>query len=261
MTAPRRHPPPALLHQFGAAWTLLTRLPWPLAGAFELAAVGRGVWAFPLIGAILGTLAGGIYWLAREGGLPALVAAALAIGFLALASGALHEDGLADTADGFGGGRSREEKLAIMRDSRTGAYGVLALVIVTLIRIAALAAVGGAEGFAGLAAAAALSRGVAALPMTLLPPARSEGLGYGAGRAPTLAACVALVVAAGLATAFAAGYGLPWPLLGAAIAATLVVAALVAVLALRHIGGFTGDVLGAVILTGEAAALAAFASR
>src|SRR5918994_1725534 len=76
-----------------------------------------------------------------EPGLPPFVAATIAIGFLALATGGLHEDGLADTADGFGGGRTRDEKLAIMRDSRIGTYGVLALVFSVLIRAMALASI------------------------------------------------------------------------------------------------------------------------
>lgn len=249
-----------LVGQFAAAWTLLTRLPWPFAGPRRLGAIGRGVWAFPIVGALLGALGGGAYWLGREIGLPALVAAALAIGFLAFATGGLHEDGLADTADGFGGGRTREEKLAIMRDSRTGAYGVLALVIVTLLRVGALAALAGAPGFAALIAAAALGRGFAALPMSLLPPARTDGLGHGAGRAPGFAAGLALVLAVAAAALAAAGYDLPWRAVGYAVAGAFFAVLFVSLLALRHIGGATGDVLGAAILAGEAAALMALAT-
>ncbi len=246
--------------QFGAAWTLLSRLPWPFEVPRDLGAIGRGVWAFPIVGALLGTLAGGVYWLGREIGLPALVAAALAVGFLALATGALHEDGLADTADGLGGGRTRDEKLAIMRDSRTGAYGVLALVIVTLLRAGALAAVDGAAGFAAFIAAAALGRGFAALPMSLLPPARADGLGRAAGRAPGFSACMALILALAAATLAAAGYALPWRAVGYAVAGAFFAVLFVSLLAQRHIGGVTGDVLGAAILAGEAAALVALAA-
>src|SRR5690349_6890357 len=96
--------PPAstgLLGQFGAVWTLLSRLPWPFAVATDLGAIGRSAWAFPIMGALLGGIAGGAYWLTREIGVPALVAAAITLALLAFATGALHEDGLADTADGF----------------------------------------------------------------------------------------------------------------------------------------------------------------
>ncbi len=247
------------LGQFAAAWTLLSRLPWPFAVPRNLGAIGRGVWAFPIMGALLGALGGGVYWLGREVGLPAVAAAALAIGFLAFATGALHEDGLADTADGFGGARTRERKLAIMRDSRIGTYGVLALVIVSVVRIGALAAMNGAAGFAALIAAAALGRGFAALPMSMLPPARADGLGRAAGRAPGFSACLALILAVGAATLAAAGYALPWRALGYAVTAAFFAVLFVTILAQRHIGGVTGDVLGAAILAGEAAALAALA--
>lgn len=247
------------LGQFAAAWTLLSRLPWPFAVPRDLSAIGRGVWAFPIVGALLGALGGGAYWLARGIGLPSLVAAALAIGLLAFATGALHEDGLADTADGFGGGRTRDEKLAIMRDSRIGAYGVLALVIVSLLRVGALAAMDGAAGFAALIAAAALGRGFAALPMSLLPPARADGLGRAAGHAPGFSACLALILAVAAATLAAAGYALPWRAVGFAVAGAFFAVLFVTVLAQRHVGGVTGDVLGAAILVGEAAALAALA--
>jgi adenosylcobinamide-GDP ribazoletransferase len=254
--APRRAGP---LGQFGAAWTLLTRLPWPFAVPADMAAIGRGAWAFPLVGAILGALVGGAYWLASRLGVPPLAAAGLAIGLSALLTGALHEDGLADTADGFGGGGTPARKLEIMRDSRIGSYGVVALAIVLLIRAAALGALTGAHGFAAAMAAAALGRGFAALPMTLLPPARTDGLGRGAGRPPAAAAALALALAVAAATGAAAAFGLPWPALGCAIALAFLAVAAVAGVALRQIGGTTGDVLGAAILSADAAALVAFA--
>ena len=97
-------------------------------------------------------------------------------------TGALHEDGLADTADGFFGGRDREEKLAILRDSRQGTYGVLAIVLGVLLRAAALAGIGDVI-HAGLALIAAHAASRAALPavMTALTPARPDGFGAGAG--------------------------------------------------------------------------------
>ena len=221
---------------------------------------GRGAWAFPIMGALLGGIAGGAYWLTRELGVPAFVAAALAVALLAFATGALHEDGLADTADGFGGGRTRARKLEIMRDSRIGAYGVLALVLVTLVRVGALAALDGARGFAALLAAAALARGIAALPMCVLPHARADGLGRSAGRAPAPAAAIALILGIGAAVAATLGYGFAPRAAGIAIALAMLAALFVSLLALRHIGGTTGDVLGATVLAAEAAALTALAA-
>jgi adenosylcobinamide-GDP ribazoletransferase len=246
--------------QFAAAWTLLSRLPWPFGVPRDMSAIGRGAWAFPIVGAALGALGGGVFWLAREIGIPPFVAATLAIGFLALATGGLHEDGFADTADGFGGGRTREQKLAIMRDSRIGTYGVLALVLVTLLRVSALAGMSGGAGFAALIAAASLGRGFAALPMSLLPPARADGLGRAAGRAPGFSACLALILAVAAATLAAAAFALPYRAVGYAVAGAFFVVLFVSLLAQRHIGGVTGDVLGAAILAAEATALVALAS-
>ena len=101
--------------------------------------LGRTVRAFPLIGALLGIAAGLAFAIATGLGLPVLVAGVIAIALLALATGALHEDGLADMADGFGGGHNAEKKLAIMRDSRIGAYGVITLVLVLAAKVGALA--------------------------------------------------------------------------------------------------------------------------
>src|SRR5258708_2275746 len=109
------------------AAAFLTRLPLPLTqrgSATPLAEPPRG---FRRVGIALGALAAIVYILAAELGLPAAVAALLAIGALILVTGAMHEAGLADTADGFGGGRDRETTLALMRDSRIGSYGVLGL--------------------------------------------------------------------------------------------------------------------------------------
>jgi adenosylcobinamide-GDP ribazoletransferase len=168
----------------------------------------------------------------------------------------LHEDGLADTADGFGGGATREEKLSIMRDSRTGAFGVLALLFSVGLRAAAIAEIGTRwHVLAALIAAHALSRGVLPAAMRRLDPVRSDGLGAGAGRPDQSHVWVALGLALILAiigTGLRAG-------IGAAVAAALVAAA-IAWLAQRQIGGQTGDVLGAIEQGAETAALLAAAA-
>src|SRR5690606_33378218 len=158
-----------------------------------------------------------------------------------LVTGALHEDSLADVADGFGGGRDRVRKLAIMRDSRIGSYGVLALVLVLAARGGSLAAIAGPGAVvAALVAAHALSRGGLAVLMWGLPSARSDGLAVATGRpgaADALASAVLGVLSAILL--------LPAE---AALTAMLACAALqgaMALMAQRQIGGVTGDVLGA----------------
>jgi len=159
----------------------------------------------------------------------------------------LHEDGLADTADGFGGGRDRAAKLAIMRDSRVGTYGVAALVFSIGLRVATLHAIGDPI-HAGLAlvAAHAASRGFLGLAMWRLDPAREDGLGAAAGRPGTGAALTAVLLGAVIAICCLG------PVRGiVALALAGVAVAAMAVLARRQIGGYTGDVLGAFQQIGE----------
>jgi adenosylcobinamide-GDP ribazoletransferase len=172
-------------------------------------------------------------------------------------TGALHEDGLADTADGFCGGRDREEKLAILRDSRQGTYGVLAIVLSVLLRTAALAAIGDVI-HAGLALVAAHAASRAALPAAMigLTPARLDGLGAMAGTPRAGGAIAAALI--GAATALAA----LGPVRGAialCLAGVMVFATVE--LARRQIGGHTGDVLGAFQQVGEIVILLAASTR
>ncbi len=238
------------------AAAFLTRLAPPPGGDAGARPLARAARAFPLVGAGLGLGAGAVYWAAAGLGLPPTLGAVCAVAALVWATGALHEDGLGDTADAFGGGGGRDDKLAIMRDSRTGAFGVVALTLSLVARIAALAALA-APGpvVVALVAAGALSR--AALPalMLALPPARTDGLAAGAG-APErddvvlglgLAGLIALVPLGVVAAA-------------AALVAGGLAALAVARLARRHVGGVTGDVLGAAQQAVEIAVLFALAA-
>ena len=231
---------------FAVATAMLTRLPMdrPVPADGTVAAAG---WAFPLVGAGIGVLAAAAFLLAELLGLGPGPAAFLAVLAGIAVTGALHEDGLADTLDGFLGGHDREQKLAIMRDSRQGTHGVLALVFGVGLRTAALAAIG-EPLHAGLAllAAHAFSRGLLPATMRALAPARPDGLGATAGtpsRAVAIAAAViGLVVVLGALGPAKGGVG---------IILAAVAVALAALLARRQIGGYTGDVLGAFQQTGE----------
>jgi len=237
------------------ALRFFTRLPLPSPpqANFDF---NRMAWAAPVAGAVVG-LVGAVALAAAEAlGLPPFVAAALAVAALVAATGALHEDGLADVADGFGGGATRERKLEIMRDSRIGAFGAVALVLALIVRVGALSAAlahGFSSAAGALVIAAAVSRAGALAPLALLDPARTDGAGAAAGRLEPqsfAAACgVALVLALALALfATGAGRGLSgW--LGAAIGAGAMTA-----LAKRQIGGQTGDVAGAAQQWAEVAA-------
>jgi adenosylcobinamide-GDP ribazoletransferase len=251
---------PGIFAQFLTATTVLTRLPVASRepeDAPQEGAVAASAWAFPAVGAGVGFIAAAVMMLATLFGLHNAAAALLGLVAAGLVTGAMHEDGLADTADGFGGGRDREEKLAIMRDSRQGSYGIIALIVTIGLRAVALTAIGDPIGGAlALIAAHAASR--AALPpaLYLMHPAREDGLGATAGR-PTLAATL-VAVAIGAVIAL----GVLGPARG--VIALAVMAAAVtgaAVLAQRQIGGYTGDVLGAFQQVGEIVMLLVAAAR
>lgn len=238
---------------------LLTRLPGvlhtgPMGQESDRPLACTG-WAWPLVGALVGFTAGLVAVLGAALGLPALAAAALAVGAQAMLTGALHEDGLADCADGFWGGVDRRRRLEIMKDSRVGSYGVLALVIVTLARIAAIAAlIGAGHGLGALIAAAALSRAPMVLLMAWLDSARPGGLADATGRPGQRTVQAAGLIALALAL-LAAGLAGIWAALWA-----LAAAALVGALARARIGGQTGDVLGAAQQLAELAALLSLAA-
>ncbi|MGA2795449.1 MAG: adenosylcobinamide-GDP ribazoletransferase [Roseiarcus sp.] len=220
----------------------------------DLSRFGRMV---PIAGAILSAIGALALGLADAMGLPPLVCAALAVGTLVIVTGALHEDGLSDVADGFGGGATRERKLEIMRDSRIGAYGAAALALSLLLRVAAVSALLGqglGAAAAGLILAGAASRAAALAPLALLSPARADGLGAGAGRLDgggALAAGTTALIVAVLLGLGGVGFGRAILALGLALAAALAITAI----ARRQIGGQTGDVAGAAQQMAEIACL------
>lgn len=233
-------PPPSTIQDAALAAMFLTRLPVPLRGPLADGAAARAMGWFPLVGALVGLVAGAVYALGTLVALPPLAAALLAVAAAVWLTGGLHEDGAADVADGFGGGRDKARKLEIMRDSRVGSFGVLAIVFSVGLRAAALAAFADPwSAVAALVAAGALSRSGLAPVAYLLPPARSDGLAAAQGRPGT--ATVILALASGLALAVLV---LGWKA-GPAVPAAGVATLLVALQARRQIGGHTGDVFGA----------------
>jgi adenosylcobinamide-GDP ribazoletransferase len=247
--------------EFFAAFTFLTRLPLggmradaALPGTFPNLADAS--WAFPVVGVVIGAIGGVAYAIAFAVGLPTLAAALIAVATTALITGGLHEDGLADTADGFGGGTTRETKLDIMRDSRIGTFGVIALIVSIGLRTIAIADAGTRwHVFFALIAAHALSRSMIPAALSRLHPAREGGLGASAGRPEQKEVLIALGIALAIAVitlGLRAG-------LGAAIVAAIVAIA-IGWLARRQIGGQTGDVLGAIEQGAETAALLAAAA-
>jgi adenosylcobinamide-GDP ribazoletransferase len=238
--------------ELGAAFMLLTRLPAARFVDWETPPdLARSVWAFPVVGLVVGALGGAIYWLAHRIGLPPLLAAAWTLPATMAITGALHEDGLADVADGFGGGATRERKLAIMRDSRIGTYGALALMLSTLARIGAIAALEQPALVASaLIASAMLGRAGIILPLLSLTPARDDGLGASVKRPAARTAAAGFAIA-GLGALFLLRSAIPVVLVALAAGYALIR------LARRQIGGYTGDVLGATELAIECAVLTA----
>jgi len=224
-----------------------SRLPLPAPGANADFDLKRIAWATPLAGAAIGAIGAAGLALARMLGLPLSLEAVVAVATLVAATGALHEDGLADLADGFGGGGTREAKLAIMRDSRIGSFGAVALVLSLMARVVAVASLaehGFAFAAAGLVLAGAVSRAAALAPPALLPAARADGAGASAGRleagdlVPGALATAALALVVGLAA-----LGVLRALFACALAGGGAFA--ICALARRQIGGQTGDVAGA----------------
>ncbi len=236
------------LDELRLAMMLLTRLPvGRLSRQVDLA---DAVWAYPLAGALVGGLAGAVFEAASRVGLSALPAALLTLAVAALLTGAMHEDGLADVADGFGGGATRERKLEIMRDSRIGSYGVVALILALGLRGTLIAGLPPAGAIAPLAGLGAMSRAVLPVLMLALPPARVDGLGQSAR-----ARISGTRVLAGLGVAVV----ICWAALPKFVVVVLgmaTVAALMGWLARRQIAGFTGDLLGAVQIVAEIVGLA-----
>lgn len=249
--------PPAsqLRGDLAACLTFYTRLPvtGPDPAENDFAAAQ---WAAPLAGLAVALCGAAAFAIAALLALPAMLCGVIAVAATMLASGALHEDGLCDVADGFGGGATRERKLEIMRDSRVGSYGVAALVFSILLRAGALATIAApGAALAALVAAHAAARAPMPSFMRLLPPARSDGLSAGVGTVPPRRATAALLLGglALLPLGIAAAFGVAILLL----AWTL----LLKRLAQRQIGGQTGDVLGALEQGGEILVLLVAASH
>lgn len=225
------------------AIAFLTITPMP-AAARDGGLAGATGW-FPLVGAAIGALAGGIRIAAQQvlGRTPATV---LAVFALVVLTGALHQDGLADAADGLGARGDRTRRLAVMRDPATGVFGALALIGWALLMLTTLASLGAAHALTALTLACTLARWAALLHAAAAPPARSDGLG------------AALYVSRpALAAATLASLVFTFMLCGVLSGAIVIgVAALLAVLSalLAHhtLGGRTGDTLGATIALTEA---------
>ncbi|HLH88309.1 MAG TPA: adenosylcobinamide-GDP ribazoletransferase [Xanthobacteraceae bacterium] len=228
------------------ALAFYTRLPMAQSTPIDGAAVARASWCSPIAGVVIGIVAAFVYWASVRLHLPQFVAAALAVAASMLFTGCLHEDGLADTADGFGGA-TRTQALEIMRDGRIGTFGACALIISFALRVGALNDLPKTSLVAwALIGAHAAARAGLPLFMRALPPARPDGLAAQAG-APTPRRAIAAALL---------GILILWIALGTAAALVAIVYMLIgnlvlALVARRKLGGQTGDVLGTAEQVGE----------
>jgi adenosylcobinamide-GDP ribazoletransferase len=244
------------LEDFRAAIAFLTRVPMPHPDGPTPPTFARAHRVFPIVGGAIGAVAGLVYLGLVAIGLPSLGAAALALGASAVLTGALHEDGLADLADGFGGGRDKAAKLEIMLDSRLGTYGALILLVSFVAKLSALVALPKTAILPSLIACHALARGILPVMAMTMPYARKSGLAATAGRPDSVTAVIAVALALVIAL-----LALPWPeALGAALMAAASATG-VGALARWQIGGQTGDVLGGAEQVSETAILLLLAAR
>jgi len=245
--------PMAIVGEIKLCIGLLTRLPVSYAPDEPAPALTIACRWFPLIGIVIGALCGAVLFVGSYLYLPTSITALLAIATAILLTGAMHEDGLADVADGFGGGKNRDHKLEIMRDSRLGVYGTLALILDTALRwaiITELMNFGWQFAAGALIAAGAASRLVTLSLMKSLPAARANGLGASTGKPENQTVLVAVITTL-LALLTLKDISMIFLV---AISAAIAAGAL-HLLAKQQIGGQTGDVLGAGQRLGEILAL------
>lgn len=224
--------------------------------------LSRAVRAFPLAGLLIVLPSAALAAILSALHAPPLLLAFATLALQVLVTGALHEDGLSDSADGIGGGRDRESALAIMKDSRIGSYGAVALVLSFGLRAAAIAALASALTPSGLGmvllAVAAASRTAMVWHWSLLPPARRDGVAASVGEPGTGATTTALVSGILFAALLLLPHGTILAILAALAAAAIAVIAFNRV-AMRKIGGHTGDTIGATQQLAEMSVLFALA--
>lgn len=232
-----------------SAQQFLTRVPSPAWVGWDDDRLARAAKWFPIVGLALGCVAGSM-WLVTAHVLPTAIAAGLALGLLLLLTGGLHEDGLADCCDGLGGGTTRERVLEIMRDSRIGTYGGLALVMSVGLRWAALAAFAPWHGFAALVIALAAGRAAMTMMLWSGTYARKDGAAASvAGGVTGREAVLSMLIAIIIGVAFGGMIG------GVAVLIAFVVAQLWLQRLTTRLGGYTGDGLGAAEQFGQIAVL------
>ncbi|MDQ8020611.1 MAG: adenosylcobinamide-GDP ribazoletransferase [Moraxellaceae bacterium] len=233
------------LHRFFLALGYFTRLPIPASTGWQPEELNRAARYFPLVGLLIGAFGAAVLWLGAQL-LPWTLAVLLSMTATILMTGAFHEDGLADSADGFGGGYTPERVLAIMKDSRIGSFGAIALVLALIGKHQTLLGLGPAGACTTLLLMHPASRWVALLVMTWLPYLRSDDAGARAKPVAEGMGRTELIIGSICGLLPLAIFGIWAPLVAAGVLVTLLIVTWLAVRYFRRrIGGYTGDCLGA----------------
>ncbi|MEM7620675.1 MAG: adenosylcobinamide-GDP ribazoletransferase [Pseudomonadota bacterium] len=244
------------IEELQLAFALLTRFPVPRGKLKTRARLTTAFWAYPIAGAAVGCFGAQVFWLAHRlevGDVPAVV---LALSAMTLATGAFHEDGLADFWDAIGGGKNRQHKLSIMRDSRLGTYGVIALILYFALNIFLLTEIYerlNAESVIHvMICLAILARLSFVIPILSLYPARQDGLAVAAATPPLVSVAFGFLFFIGISTYLLGVWLTCVVCVGAAFGAVPI-----SMMAYYYLRGYTGDVLGATAMTSQSTALIA----
>ncbi len=222
----------------------LTRIPVPASNLYSAERLNASARYYPLIGFIVGALCAGLFW-ALSLSLPPYLALALSMAASLLITGAFHEDGLADTFDGIGGGHDRDQALTIMKDSRLGTYGTAALCMALFIKFASLVSLSSAWIVGALIVGHGLSRLSSVLVIATSTYARLDGKAkpVADGISPISLTVAAVISLVGLIASLVV---FPLAALGLACAGLVIGHVAMRILIGRKLGGYTGDTLGAV---------------
>lgn len=227
----------------GAAFMLLTRISinWHKISPDQPPDLNRCLWVYPFVGLVVGSMGAVVYCGSIALSIPQYPSIILCLGAMILATGAFHEDGLADVMDGFGGGLTKEKKLDIMRDSRIGTYGGLALIFSMILKFTSLINLSDLQLMFAIIIGASISRLMILVTLLFLSPAREDSLSTAAGIPSYRAMITASIIAL-----------LP-PLLFLNIKMTVIIflvalltTAIMSRISYKQIGGYSGDVLGAI---------------
>ena len=240
------------------ALTFFTRIPIHFTVKYHRTLM-QACWCFPLIGASIGLVGGTFLYLLLIIQIPVAISAVITICFIIVLTGALHEDGLADTVDGLGGGEDKKSKIEKMRDSRIGSYGVLAILLLTLIKLNAIISLATEKPYEIAILSIICAHSLSRFSIIVIPyfsiPASNEGLARYAGKPATLG-----FIGSFLLTSILILILLPFDqaILSAVLA--ILVAGAVGLLANFQIKGYTGDILGAAQQVSEVTVLVYLAS-